>query len=196
MMADTQREILIEQGLRLVHERGFTATGVREIAAEAGVPQGSFTNHFRSKDAFGVLLLDRYVERLDEIMASTLWDARRSPRERLDAYFDEIERRLAAEDWRIGCLVPDLAAEIPFHSEALRRRLCAVLEGQVGILESVLADLLGDDVPARSLACFLLAAWHGSLLRMKVERDPSAVRAFRDALRHWLPHDEHGANGC
>ena len=129
-------------------------------------------------------------------MASTLCVTRRAPGVRLDAYFDEIERRLAAEDWRISCLIPDLAAEIPFHSEALRRRLCAVLEGQVGVLEGVLADLLGDGVPARSLACFLLAAWHGSLLRMKVERDPSAVRAFRDALRYWLPHNEHGANGC
>ena len=186
-MARTQRDLLIEKGLRLVHERGFAATGVREIAAAAGVPQGSFTNHFRSKEAFGALLLDRYVEHLNEVMASTLQDLSRSPRERLDAYFDEIERRLAAEGWRVGCLVPDLASEIPFHSEALRARLCAVLERQVGVLQDVLVDLLGEDVPARSLAGFVLAAWHGSLLRMKVERDPSALRAFRDALRFWLP---------
>ena len=195
-MARTQRDLLIEKGLRLVHERGFAATGVREIAAAAGVPQGSFTNHFRSKEAFGALLLDRYVEHLNEVMASTLQDLSRSPRERLDAYFDEIERRLAAEGWRVGCLVPDLASEIPFHSEALRQRLCTVLERQVGALRDVLVDLLGEDVPADSLAGFVLAAWHGSLLRMKVERHPSALRAFRKALQHWLPRSGDETNGC
>ena len=44
----------------------------------AGVPQGSFTNHFRSKEAFGILVLDRYAERIDAIMRETLGDDTRA----------------------------------------------------------------------------------------------------------------------
>jgi TetR/AcrR family transcriptional regulator, transcriptional repressor for nem operon len=33
---------------------------VRDICAAAGVPQGSFTNHFRSKEAFAEEVLNRY----------------------------------------------------------------------------------------------------------------------------------------
>lgn len=185
MSMNAQRNALLDTGLRLVHERGFAATGVREIAAAAGVPQGSFTNHFRSKEAFGVLLLNRYVERLEMLMDATLRDVGRPPRERLRAYFDEIERLLAGAGWRTGCLVPDLAGEVPVHSETLRRRLCDVIERQTAAFEVALHGLLGADKAgdgARDLAAFILAAWHGTLLRMKVEQNPTALLAFRRVL--------------
>jgi len=44
--------------MQTVHERGFASAGLREITAKAGVAQGSFTNHFASKDEFGVAVLD------------------------------------------------------------------------------------------------------------------------------------------
>ena len=36
----------------VVHERGFAGASVRDILEVAKVPQGSFTNHFASKEAF------------------------------------------------------------------------------------------------------------------------------------------------
>src|SRR3954454_22186582 len=52
MARPSLREKIIESGVRTLHERGFAGAGVREITADAGVPQGCFTNHFRSKEAF------------------------------------------------------------------------------------------------------------------------------------------------
>ncbi|MGN7292751.1 TetR/AcrR family transcriptional regulator [Rhizobium sp. SAFR-030] len=37
--------------------RGYVATGVREVAYQAGLPKGSLNNHFRSKERFGVEVL-------------------------------------------------------------------------------------------------------------------------------------------
>ena len=182
-MQKDQREALLEAGLRVVHARGLAATGVRDIAVAAGAPQGSFTNHFRSKEAFGILVLDRYAERIDAIMRETLGDESVAPAERLKAYFDRIAASAAEAQWRRGCMVPDLAGEIAFHDDALRARLVAVLAQQSAQFERV-ARLLrpGDEQEAADLAGFLLAAWHGTLLRMKVERNASALDRFRRML--------------
>jgi TetR/AcrR family transcriptional regulator, transcriptional repressor for nem operon len=186
-MEKDQREALLDAGVRVVHARGLAATGVRDIAMAARVPQGSFTNHFRSKEAFGLLVLDRYAERIDAIMRETLGDETRAPAERLMAYFDRIAASAAEAEWRCGCMVPDLAGEIAFHDDALRARLCAVLAQQSAQFEKVVRLLRpGDEDGAADLSAFLLAAWHGALLRMKVERKATAVDRFRRMLARLL----------
>lgn len=175
-----QREALLETGVALAHARGFGATGVREITAAAGVPQGSFTNHFRSKEAFGVLLLDRYAARIDGIMRETLDDDALPPAERLLAYFDRIAANAAALEWQRGCLMADLSAEIPSHGEELRARLCAALARQSARFEAVVRLVFpGEDA---DLGAVVLAAWHGTLLRTKVEQTPAAIDRFRRVL--------------
>lgn len=71
---------LLSEGLRLVHERGFGASSVRDIVQAAGVPQGSFTNHFASKEAFGleiIEIIERYHEMTSAAVGATLIQAAR-----------------------------------------------------------------------------------------------------------------------
>jgi TetR/AcrR family transcriptional repressor of nem operon len=116
-------------------------------------------------------------------MRETLGDDTRAPAERLMAYFDRIAASAAESQWRRGCMVPDLAGEIASHDEALRARLCAVLAEQSAQFEKVVRLVRpGDAEGAADLAAFLLAAWHGTLLRMKVERNAAALHRFRRML--------------
>jgi TetR/AcrR family transcriptional repressor of nem operon len=177
-----QRKLLVETGTRLFHERGYTATGVRQVAAAADVPQGSFTNHFRSKESFGLAVLDNYVERLETIMQATLRDGTRTPADRIDLYFKVVEQSVAARNWHVGCLIPDLAAEVPAHSDALRDALMQIIERQAASFADVLREI-ADPIDADDTAAILMAAWHGTLLRMKVERNGDAIVRFRRALR-------------
>jgi TetR/AcrR family transcriptional repressor of nem operon len=50
----SNRHKILPAGLRVVHEQGFSVASVRDIVAAAGVPQGSFTNNFASKETFGL----------------------------------------------------------------------------------------------------------------------------------------------
>ncbi|MEG8016225.1 TetR/AcrR family transcriptional regulator [Sphingomonas sp. 22R3R2A-7] len=184
--APTQRDLLVETGARLFHERGYTATGVRQVAAAAAVPLGSFTNHFRSKEGFALVVLDQYVARLDQIVQATLHDPSLEPTRRIAAYFDAIERALDEQDWSVGCLIPDLATEAPAHSEVLRDALARVLERQTSAFTDVLRQIVAPD-DADDLAAVLLAAWHGTLLRMKVERSGAPVARFKRVLGRLLP---------
>ena len=162
-------------------ERGFLAVGVRELAQAAGVPQGSFVNCFKSKEEFALAVLDDYAEWLGEAMQASLCNPALNPRQRLDAYLDVIERNLESGQWRCGCLVGDLSAEMPGISEAMRNRLCTVIKQQIGYFEAALAGLHGpgQEQEGRALASFLVMAWQGALLRTKVERSPAAVRDYR-----------------
>ncbi|HZZ26197.1 MAG TPA: TetR family transcriptional regulator C-terminal domain-containing protein [Roseiarcus sp.] len=120
-------------------------------------------------------------------MRETLGDETRAPAERLRAYFDRISKSAAEARWRRGCMVPDLAGEIAFHDDALRTRLCAVLAHQSAQFERVVRLARpGDEDGAADLGAFLLAAWHGTLLRMKVERNAAAVDRFRRMLAKLL----------
>ena len=54
------REKILAEGFKVVLEQGYCGATVRDIVRAAGVPQGSFTNHFESKEAFCLELLIRY----------------------------------------------------------------------------------------------------------------------------------------
>lgn len=181
------REQLLESGVRTLHERGFTASGVREITSAAGVAQGSFTNYFRSKEAFGVAVLDRYFERLQAVADATLRDPARAPLDRLHAYFDAITDYLAGVGWRHGCLLSNLSLEAPEHSELLRERLAQIFATWThpfaeAVRAAQAAGQVRADLDADDVADVLLAAWHGALLRMKVDRSPAPLERFRRVL--------------
>ena len=62
MPKPSHREKLLTAGLQVVFEQGYFGASVRDIVQAAGVPQGSFTNHFRSKEAFCLEVLERYFD--------------------------------------------------------------------------------------------------------------------------------------
>src|SRR5207248_4926458 len=70
--------------------RDRTVTGVQTCALpiSAGAPQGSFTNHFRSKEAFAEEVLDQYFDYLKGLVKQALNDETRTPRQRLKRYLD------------------------------------------------------------------------------------------------------------
>jgi TetR/AcrR family transcriptional regulator, transcriptional repressor for nem operon len=63
METKSTREQLIDAGLRLIHQNGYIATGLKEILDAAGVPKGSFYHHFSSKEEFAKAVLEKYAAR-------------------------------------------------------------------------------------------------------------------------------------
>src|SRR5277367_3666262 len=104
MAKPSHREKILTAGLRVVHEHGFAGASVRDIVQAAGVPQGSFTNHFASKEAFGLEILDLYFARGSEVMRETLRNDTLPPLQRLGAYIDATKNRLNRDNMRNGCL--------------------------------------------------------------------------------------------
>src|SRR5262245_62901070 len=111
MARHSLRNRILEAGLKVMFRKGYVGAGVRDIVAEAGAPQGSFTNHFRSKEQFAREVLDRYFEHVKTLVARALTDPTLSPRQRLARYLDLITERLEADGFLRGCLIGDFSLE-------------------------------------------------------------------------------------
>ena len=178
------RNQILRAGLPVLFRSGYHAASVRDICAAAGAPQGSFTNHFRSKEAFAVEVLNRYFDYLKELVAAALTDETRTPRERLKRYLDVITDKLERDRWMIGCLIGDFSLQVSSHSRLLRKRLDSIFrEWRTLFASCIAAAQAAGEVDSRfdatELAEFLLASWEGAVLRMKVERSPAALERFK-----------------
>ncbi|MGH8859762.1 MAG: TetR/AcrR family transcriptional regulator, partial [Jatrophihabitantaceae bacterium] len=63
MARPSVRPQLLDAALEQFHVRGFHNCSVDDITKAAGVPKGSFYNHFASKDALAVEALRQYQQR-------------------------------------------------------------------------------------------------------------------------------------
>src|SRR5207248_5272853 len=110
------RTDILQAGLRVMFRSGYRAASVRDICAAAGAPQGSFTNHFRSKEAFAAEVLDRYFEYLKDLMTEALNAKGLTPRQRLKRYLDVITGKLGRDRWSVGWGIGDFSLETSSHS--------------------------------------------------------------------------------
>jgi TetR/AcrR family transcriptional repressor of nem operon len=180
----SNRDRILEAGLKVMFRKGYVGAGVRDIVAEAPAPQGSFTNHFRSKEEFAREVLDLYFEDLKRLVAETLGDATRSARERLRRYLDIITDRIAAAEFSRGCLIGDFSLEAAPQSEMLRTRLGEIFAEWRAPFAACIAEGQGAGEIATTfapheLAEFLLSSWEGAILRMKVERNAEPLERFK-----------------
>src|SRR5207253_2844097 len=178
------RDKILRAGLPVMFRSGYHGASVRDICAAAGAPQGSFTNHFRSKEAFAVEVLDQYFDYLKGLVTEALNDKTLTPRQRLKQYLDIITGKLERDRWTIGCLIGDLSLEASCRSKLLRARLDAIFQEWCRpfvtcIAAAQSAGELDPQFDATELAEFLLASWEGAILRMKVERSPAALERFK-----------------
>ena len=187
MAKASHRDRILDAGLKVMFHKGYIGSGVSDIVAEASAPQGSFTNHFRSKEVFAREVLDRYFDHLKGLVAQVLDDRSLSPRQRLRRYLDIISERLKADEFRRGCLIGDFSLETTSQSKRLRQRLEAIFQEWRAPFASCIAEAqtigeIDSTFDPMDLAEFLLTSWEGAILRMKVERGPAALDRFKKII--------------
>ena len=187
MARASHRERILDAGLKIMFRNGYFGSGVREIVAEAAVPQGSFTNHFRSKEVFAREVLNRYFDQTKSLVAEALGDTRLTPLARLRRYLDVITDRLAADSFSRGCIIGDFSLEAAPLSEMLRERLREIFKEWRApfaqcIGEAQAAGEIDSAFAPDELAEFLLASWEGAILRMKVERSAQPLERFKSIV--------------
>jgi TetR/AcrR family transcriptional repressor of nem operon len=123
------KEQLVEAGSRVLFEKGFHAASVNDIVAEAGVPKGSFYNHFESKEALALEVVRRYAASYD---TESLRSGDGRPLTRLRAHFEAIVERTAARGVTLGSLLGNFSTELASHSPAIREYVAGAHRGREG----------------------------------------------------------------
>jgi TetR/AcrR family transcriptional repressor of nem operon len=187
MPKPSHREKLLDEGMRVVLSQGYAGASVRDIVGAAGVPQGSFTNHFTSKEAFAEEVLERYFSMVRENIDKTLRNDSLRPLRRLRAWIDLQIAFLKKAEFRTGCLIGNFSIEASDQSESIRRRLAGMFkdinESIVYCLKSAAdAGELSASTDIRELASFLYSSWQGAILQSKVDHSIKPLERFKSVL--------------
>ncbi|WP_300420040.1 TetR/AcrR family transcriptional regulator, partial [uncultured Pseudoalteromonas sp.] len=116
--ADT-RALLINTGLAVLTEKGFSATGIDLILKSAQVPKGSFYHYFKSKNDFGLALIDAYDSYFQAKLKRHLANDATTPLERIVLFANDAKQGMAKFEFNRGCLIGNLNQELSYLNEAM-----------------------------------------------------------------------------
>jgi TetR/AcrR family transcriptional repressor of nem operon len=178
------RENILSTGQRIMAGKGFSAVGLNEILAAAGVPKGSFYHYFGSKDAFGEALLESYFDDYLAELDVTLSQPGLTMAQRLLNYWQTWQTTQSLYDCQGKCLAVKLGAEVADLSEAMRLALKRGTSGTVsrlaGAIEAGVAEgSLAIDSDANTTAHSLYQLWLGASIMVKIVRN---TEPFESAL--------------
>lgn len=183
-MIDAPKQLL-DTGLEVFLEKGYSATGINELLAKAGVPRGSFYHYFKSKEAFGLNIVDLYADQVTQMLVRNLGNSKLPPLARIKALMDESSEGMAKSEFRKGCLIGNLGHEIEALPESFREKLMQVLSGWESSLEACLVEARDrGDIP-ESTDCSRVAelfwvGWEGAVFRSKLEQSCRPLELFAD----------------
>jgi TetR/AcrR family transcriptional repressor of nem operon len=174
------RDKILRAGLDQFHRVGFNGSSVEDITDLAGVPKGSFYNHFKSKEDLALEVIGRYIEQSPHAL---LGDTAIPPLKRLKSYFSALGQQFVDSGYKKGCLLGNFSSELADHSGPVRRRLESAFDEWVNHIAAVIreAQKVGEvdsKLKPEQLAGVLLSAFEGALLRGRVLGDSAPLKEF------------------
>ncbi|WP_367129107.1 TetR/AcrR family transcriptional regulator [Saccharothrix sp. HUAS TT1] len=185
------RDKILTAAESLIGAHGYSALGVAQICAAAGVPKGSFYYFFESKQALALAVIDEHWAVQRRQWAEAL-GSDRPPLRRLRDLFEATERvqRTAQRTGGsvVGCLFGNLALELSTSDDTIRHRLQEIFEAQIGMVEQVVTAARQDGhapaaADARDAARSIVAQLEGQVLFAKLLNDPAQLETM---WRHCL----------
>jgi TetR/AcrR family transcriptional regulator, transcriptional repressor for nem operon len=187
MAKPSNRDKILNEGLKVVHHLGFGGASVRDIIQAAGVPQGSFTNHFQSKEAFGLEILEIYFTATRAVLDATLCNDALPPLVGLRDYIAANMGRMEREGIENGCLFGNFIGEAIDHSEPIRDRLVGIFaDVRKALAHNLRAAVQSGDVPdtidVDAVAEFIVGGLQGAILLAKVQHNGQPLARFEQIL--------------
>jgi TetR/AcrR family transcriptional repressor of nem operon len=191
MARTNTREEIIRKGAELIHAQGFNATGLQQILQAVGIPKGSFYFYFKSKEDFGLEIIDYFNAIIGVIFNRYLSDKKIPPLRRLEKLFEYYETAFQKNGSALGCPIGNLSLELADTNERLRVHLGGVIETLIAQIELCLKEAQRDkSLPAKlntaDTAHFVFHGFEGAVLHMKVVKSIEPFQAFRSYLSGYL----------
>jgi TetR/AcrR family transcriptional regulator, transcriptional repressor for nem operon len=181
------RDQLIESAVDVFHARGFNGCSVQDIVEAAGVPKGSFYNHFESKEALGVEVVRAYTVLVGAYVvhagAADVLAGDGTPLARIRAYFEAVIEQNVSCGVRRGCLLGNFATELAPHSTQIARAVTDALENWSAAVAQALAQAqesgeLSKEADVDALARYLVDGYEGAAARAKLIGDRAPMDDF------------------
>jgi TetR/AcrR family transcriptional regulator, transcriptional repressor for nem operon len=182
------RNRLVEHAEAVFRRKGFSGSSIQDLTQAAGVPKGSFYNHFESKQDLAAEIVTCYVRAIDFSTLTGSGPAVERLREHLIAQIE----RIRVSGTEFGCLLGSFANDSALVGEKVRTSVREALASWADALSATIeegqaAGEITTRRPAATLAAFLLDILQGATLRARISDDDTfladEVTIALDALR-------------
>ncbi|NVZ99095.1 TetR/AcrR family transcriptional regulator [Pseudomonas gingeri] len=178
------RQGILDAGQQIMAAKGYSAVGLNEILAAAGVPKGSFYHYFGSKDAFGEALLESYFEDYLADMDRILGEPGVAVGDRLMNYWQVWQQSQSFLECQGKCLAVKLGVEVADLSEPMRAVLKRGTSGITDLLaQAIEAGGRDKSLPVcadpETVAKSLYQLWVGASVMVKIAR---SLQPFETAM--------------
>jgi TetR/AcrR family transcriptional repressor of nem operon len=185
------REKILDAALAMIRAKGYAATTVDDLCAEAGVTKGAFFHHFRSKEDLGVAAADYWTEATSRLFAAAPYHGHADPLDRVLAYIDFRKSLLIGGIPEFTCLVGTMVQETYDSNPAIREACARSITGHAATLESDIQEAMekyGIDPPwtVGSLGLYTQAVLQGAFILAKATGGPKAAADAVDHLRRYI----------
>ncbi|MCP4628654.1 MAG: TetR family transcriptional regulator [bacterium] len=190
MKTNTKQKIL-QTGAEIIHLKGYNATGLQEILSAANVPKGSFYNHFKSKEDFGLQVIEYFSEFFDQFCKDIFEDSTRAPLERLELLLNRFMEFFVSKEYTCGCPVGNLAQELGDISPGFQKKLSKSIDAMVDQYAAIIAEAqaggeISQDLNPEKTANFIVSSWHGALVHMKVARSVEPLKNHKQFIFNYI----------
>ncbi len=171
--------------------KGYNATGLQEILESSGVPKGSFYFYFKSKEDFGLEIIDHFSILIGDFFKRRLEDRSMPPLERLESLIGSYESLFKTSGFALGCPIGNLALELADSNDRFRKRLKAAVDMLISHITVCLEEAKRDgELPAGmkvpDAARFIFHAFEGAILHMKVSKSLEPLASYRKYMFEYL----------
>lgn len=182
---------LLDAALHVVRAKGYSATRVEDLCAEAGVTKGSFFHHFKGKDDLMLAAVAHWDEVTGGLFASAAYHDLEDPLDRLLAYLDLRKSLLIGDLPDFTCF----AGMITQEAFETRPDIVAACErsisGHARTLEADISEAMEKyavvaDWSAESLALHTQAVLQGAFILAKAKGGAAIAADSIDHLRRYL----------
>jgi len=171
--------------------RSYSAVGINELCAHAGVHKGSFYHYFPTKREMMLEVLDDQWEKTTKPLLEKAFTKKTPPLKRLERFFRLISKAYETIYEKtgkvIGCPFGNLALELSTEDEVIRRRLEEIFRKWAAYIETAIKDAIKaneiTNTNPKTKANAILAYLEGVLLLAKARNDIGMInRLGREGL--------------
>ena len=186
---EATRRKLIEATLTLMLKRGFNATTVDEICAEAGVTKGAFFHHFRDKEDIALAALKAWAE-MGLSMYAEAFKQPGEPLEEIHRIFEimeDVTRKFDPCVCMVGMMTQEMSGENPAFRKACVRELESLTEMFRSRLQAAKEQLKpAVEFDPDQVAWGLTGLWQGSMLVAKSRQSQEMIRNNLKLARNYV----------
>jgi len=190
-LPETQRK-LVDAGVKLMRLRGYNATTVDEICADAGVTKGGFFHYFKSKDDIAKAAVTHFFEDRVKNYGAAPFRKAADPLARVFGRLDYVKETTGDKTHVTkGCLIGVFTQELAFTNPEIRG-ICQNFFSRMArdfaqdLDEAKAAHAPDTKFDAKALAQFYISIVQGSLMLAKAAGNNDVLHENIEQFRSHL----------